>query len=519
MSRSSSMLAIAALFATGCSEFNLSNKTGPDAGAVPDIFVDPPALTYGRLATGDEEIQTFTVQNIGAATLNVSDIVIGSGLAFTVLGPETVFDLEPSETMSVDVAFTPMGADENFGQVLVLSDDPDTPEAPVDLLGLGAVPELKITPDSYVFADTFIPCGAFVDLTLENVGSENLVISDLAYRSGGLLTLDDSALRPQLPVTLAPGETRQVRVNFQAVTAGSDTGMLEVTSNDPRGVVTADQNGEGAYADENTEVFTEPGIPSVDVMMLIDQSGSMESDNQDDITNGIPPFLAELQNVSDWQLLQVTDLDGCGNGGILTPTTPGADSLLINNAFPGVPPFGGNYFLTESLLQLASLALEQMDPGECNAGFLRPGSLLHIIVMSDEPEQSGQSYLHWLGDYGSYVPSPDFVKVSAVVDINNNCGLGGAGYIEAANATGGAVLNICNSNWGSQLSNIASEVLAGIRTYNLAEPADPNTVVVTVNGTPTSDISVNGDSVTINSPPVGEGDVVEITYAVLAECN
>jgi hypothetical protein len=503
----------------GCSEYTVQNEPKPEVLPVPDILVEPSALSYAELGSGEEATQTFTVTNQGESTLHVENIVIGSGLAFRIAGPETTFDLEPAESTTVDVVFSPMGANENFGQVLVLSDDPDTPEATVDLLGLGAVPELEITPESHVFGSAFIPCGVTQEIELKNVGNEDLRIDDLSYRSAGMLTLDDSALRPELPVVLAPGESRFVSVTFTPATAGSDTGILDVTSSDPRGVVSADQNGEGSYADSAVEVFTEPGVPPVDVMFLVDNSCSMEEDNQDDVQNGIPLFLAELQTVSDWQMIEVTAQNGCANGGIIYPTTPNAETLLINNAFSNP----GNT-LTESLLQLADVALDATAPGQCNEGFLRPGALLHIIVLSDEREQSGQPYTHWLGQYENHV-AREFVKVSAVVDVNSNCGNqpganGPGGYLEAANATGGSLLNICNANWGADFSDIASDILDGIRTYNLAEAAAPDTIVVTVNGTPTTDFTYDGaGAVTINSPPVGEGDLVEISYDVLAVCN
>lgn len=511
-----SWMTVALLVVAGCSEYSVKNDPNGDNGPGPDIVVDPPSLVFGELTAGQEEIQTFEVTNIGESTLNVSNIVIGSGLAFTVIGPELTFDLEPEESTTVDVAFSPMGADENYGQALVLSDDPDTPEAPVDLLGLGAVPELQITPESHVFGAAFIPCGVDVELELKNVGSEELVITDFDYRSAGMLTVDEDALRPLLPITLQPDEARYVTVTFTPSTEGSDTGVLDVTSNDPRGVVSADQNGEGAYSDSATEVFTEPGVPPVDVMMLIDNSCSMSDDNQDDVRNGIPLFLAELQNVSDWQMIEVTAADGCANGGIIDSSTANADTLLINNAFNSP----GNLY-TEMLLRQADVALSKTGPGQCNDGFLRPGALLHIIVLSDESEQSGMNYLHWLGQYASYVAAQEFVKVSAIVDLNRNCGDGSGpgGYLDAATATGGSTLNICNANWGSDFSDIASGILEGIRSYNLSDPAAPETVVVTVNGTPTTDISVSGDTVTINSPPVGEGDLVEISYDVLLECT
>ena len=486
------------LWGVGCSEYSVKNEPDNDAGPAPDIVVTPDALGFGELSAGEEEIQTFVVKNVGGSTLNVSNVVIGSGLAFTVLGPELAFDLEPEQEMAVDVAFTPMGADDNFGQALVLSDDPDTPEAPVDLLGTGSVPELQITPDSHVFGETLVPCGESVELVLENVGSEELVIDRWDYVSGGLLTLDDHGLRDERPLRLAPGDTRTMTVTFAPTTEGADTGVLEVTSNDPRGIVSADQNGEGAYGEETTETFTQPGVVPVDLMMLIDHSCSMREDNEDDVVNGIPDFIAELNQVADWEMIQVTREDGCLNGGILTPNTADPEGLLIDHAWDQ----GGGVLSnrTEKLMMLADMALDQTGPGECNEGFLRPGALLHLIMITDEPERSNDPYTHWLGEYLDHVPSADFVKVSAIVDINTNCGEGPDEYEDAAIATGGSLLDICNANWGAQFGEIASEVLAGIRTYNLAEPAAPESIVVTVNGTPTTDFDYSdaGNSVTVN---------------------
>jgi len=208
------------------------------------------------------------------------------------------------------------------------------------------------------------------------------------------------------------------------------------------------------------------------------------------------------------------------NGGILDASTPNASDLLVKNAFDA----GGSIpYLTEQLLALADVALSKTGSGQCNDGFLRPGALLHIITISDEHEQSGKPYTYWLADYDTYVPSPDFVKVSAVADINKNCGdgTGAGGYEDAANATGGSLLNICDSSWGVNFGAIASSVLAGARSYNLAQPAIESTIVVTVNGTPTSSwtYTPTGNTVSISDPPIGDGDVVEITYNVEGTCH
>ena len=507
---------IAILAATGCSEWELNSHPDLNGLPGPNIVVEPPALQYSMLSTGETEVQSFTIHNDGEAVLDVSDIRVASGLAFTLLTPQVEYLIEVGDTVKIDVGFSPVST-MDFGQIIVTSDDPDSPEVPVDLSGQGAVPELDITPDFHDFGDTAIPCGDEVEVFLNSVGAEDLTITDLDFLSGGLLTIDDARVQDALPLTLVPGQSASVWVNLSAVDIGADTGTLSVTSNDPRGVVTANQTAEGFYSDTTTEQFLEPDVPPVDVMFLIDQSCSMEQDNVDDISNGIPGFINELQQVADWQLIQVTQETGCANGGVLDATVPNASTLLINNAFNS---FHHNY--TEALLNLADLALARSVPGGCNAGFLRPGAALHIIVASDESEQSGVSWSTWLSSFQSYVSDPSMVTVSSVVDINRNCGdnSGPGGYLDITNATGGTALDICNANWGSQMTNIAQGIAAGSRSYNLSQQALAGTIEVRVNGVPTTDFVFDSvdNSVSVNSPAIGEGDVVDIDYAVAADC-
>jgi hypothetical protein len=508
--------------AAACSETGLNGEKAPEVVPQPDILLDPPDLVFGELSDGEEEIQTFTVTNIGDAGLDVSDIIIGNGIAFEVLGPDFEFTLASGEDRTVDVRFTPMGADENYGAVAVLSNDPDSPEAFVNLLGFGLVPELQITPSSHNFSDAFIPCGVSQEIELKNVGDVDLIIDDFTYRSGGSLRIiDEAAAHSQLRgLTLEPGDATTIWVEFTPTTSAADTGVLEVSSNDPRGIVTADQNGEGAFLATNTETFTTPGIPPVDVIVTIDQSCSMEDDNVDDVQNGFPGFIAELQNVADWQLILVTEGDGCATGGVLDSNTPNAETLLVNNAFP---PGNPDYTTTEALLKLTDRALSKTGPGGCNEGFLRPGALLHAVTLSDESEQSGQSGAYWVGQLENYVTDPNLLKISGVLDLNRNCGDGSGpgGYEEAVDLTGGSKLNICNANWGAQFTDIASDILAGLNVYNLTDPADAETIEVLVNGVVTTDIEYveATQSLTINSPSIGDGDTVTVNYNILATCS
>ena len=261
-------------------------------------------------------------------------------------------------------------------------------------------------------------------------------------------------------------------------------GTLTIQSDDPQGDRIAEVTASSVYADMYSETFPMPELPSVDLLFLIDNSCSMEGDNRSDINQGIPLLLNELQVVSNWQMIEVTDQSGCSNVPILDGTTVDAAQQLIDNAFASV-----DFAWSEALLSLASTSLALTGIGDCNSGFLRPGALLYIIVASDEYEQSGVSHLTWIQDFQNYVPRPDMVTISSIVDVHSSCGdgTGPGGYLEAAKATEGTVLDICSPAWGGELSNIADTLAAAPPVYLLPVNTLASSLVVTLDGVETTD--------------------------------
>ncbi|MEN0063726.1 MAG: choice-of-anchor D domain-containing protein [Myxococcota bacterium] len=511
----------------GCTgEVSLVGDPDGVRGPQPDIVIEPAALEFPNLTEGETATLPFTVRNEGEAELDVTavEVVVGEA-SFSVAGPQ-VFSLGIDQSRTFEVTFTPTQQDENLGRIEVVSDDPDEARAPVDLLGLGTVPDLEITPRNFEFGEAFVPCGDELNVKLENVGSDDIVITNLRYTSGdGDLFINNvEDVREDLPITLEPGENRFIRVDWRPSSNAGDQGTLIVTSNDPVGEETAQQQGTGVYVGSTTETFTESGVPPVDLLFLIDQSCSMESDNEATLSAGISEFFGKLRELSDWQLIQVNGPTACANGGIFDGATPGAESSFRNTAFSpnGYIP----ETLSESLFELAQMALDQTGPNDCNAGFVRPGSLLHIIVASDEQEQSGTSWQTHVANFEQFVADPDLLRVSAIVDIYTQCSdnpstWGPGGYLEASQATNGASLDICESTWGDDLPDLAEDVLEGVRSYNLANRAVEASIQVTVNGTPTTSFAYSDEArtVTVLDPPISGGDTVSISYAIAANCG
>lgn len=504
-------LALGSLLLTGCSETTVSSVKPTNDPPVPNIVVTPPIVEFDQLMSGDVQEKTFNVRNVGEAVLTVDDITVEMSGAFTILSPPN-FSLEQDESVDIRVAFTPMGVD-NLGQGVVWSDDPDEPESLVVFTGLGAVPELRITPDPHDFGTHFVPCGDWTTLQLENVGGDLLVIDAITYDTDAGFTLEDPNV---LPLELLPGQYTSVNVTFNADRAGPSSGTLSVSSNDPRGIVTAVQTGSGQYAATHSEQFVVPGDPPVDIMFAVDQSCSMD-DDATILANNFGTFINTIDSVTQgWQIGVASVYDGCFYNGILSAATTGYQAAFASAVVYGTDSSGDDTW-SEKLLHLGSIALGKTAPGQCNAGFLRPGALLHIIYVSDEPDRSPNPWSYYQPIYQQYVTDPSLLKVSVIID-TSGCGQGGAGYPIAANSTGGMILNMCG-DWASQIGALASASLQEIGTFPLTHNADPNSLEVRVNGVVDTSWTYDPGSNSVVFPQgLGEDSVVDVDYGVAVAC-
>lgn len=501
-----------------CSDQGFSVVTDTTRGGEPVVDVFPLRIDFGSLAAGEEESASFTVRNIGQAPLDVEDIVLSGSESYTLLAERLSFPLEPDEEAEIGVVFSPLGADLQESRATVLSNDADRPEVPVTLLGEGRVPMLQISPDPYDFGVVGTGCPEEVELTLQNVGAEDLVIEALSYSTDvGGLDLAEGQL--DLPLTLEPGDYSLVVVDFIAQGEDLETGRLSVQSTDPRGTVSATQTGQGTATDTREERFTAEVDPPVDILFAVDRSCSMEDDAVALAAN-FDGFVTALEETTGgWQVGVVTLDEGCLNGGVLDATTP---ALAETFAAAVVTGDGEDIVNDEALLQLSDRALQLTGEGDCNESFLREGAPLHLVVVSDEPERSPEHASAWTWDYWvdrlqGYVAQADDLVISGVVD-TEDCNEGAEGYLEAIEATGGTALSICTGDWSDHVSDLADISVTGAWSHPLeAEPAGTS-IVVTVDGVEWTDWTWDPDTNTVTLDGLQGGEEVVITYRVADAC-
>jgi len=534
----------------GCNpENSLSEVKDPQDNWGVEIEVEPRTLTFSALSAGEQEVQSFTVRSTGVNPLNV-DMVSVVGLeapSFTILNTGTTFMLDPGEEQTIDVAFSPLDANDVYAEAMVESNAGNEEQALVTLEGVGLIGALDISPNPLNLGEHYVGCEVENEITITNVGNREVTISDVSQLGDNF----DIAMEDALPLTLQPAELTTVDLTFMPLQEPEVTGQLTVTSDEPMGTRTADQSGSGLLHNQVTQQWEFAVDPPADIMFSVDASCSM-SDNTNQLASNFSSFISQLSNYSNnWQVMVTGGDTGCNVGGILTPNTSNYTTTFQNavkckddesfGVFSPNPlvsecePISDQY--SESLLTEARNAIEATDNGECNSGFIRPNAMLHIILVSDEPEQSedmtGETWQMLTDQIIAKRGSAGLVRISSIVgDVPNGCQSGGlfgasadpgTGYVDATNYTNGVFLSICDS-WSNPANlQLLAETSVLLDAYPLDYGAIEETIEVTVNTFPVDSqywyYDENTQSVMFSSNAPQEGSSVTITYVPVGLCE
>ncbi|MEZ4316656.1 MAG: choice-of-anchor D domain-containing protein [Myxococcota bacterium] len=376
-----------------------------------------------------------------------------------------------------------------------LSKDPVDPELPAD----APQPDIEVDTLQVDFGVVAPSCVTSRDVVVRNVGDADLVVSGVTVRTGA-----DYAVWGG-PMTLAPGQESVLTVEFAPGTVGVSTDSLDIASNDPdEALVQVGLGGEGDALAEIVEEYDQLGSPlPVDILFVVDNSTSMGDENLA-LRNNFNTFIQGFLTLGlDFQIgVVTTDMQTAGfqgqlQGPIISASTPNPVQQFNQNTDI---PFTS--VMEEQGLDAAIAALTPPLVNGANAGLVRPGSLLSVIVISDEDDQSLATTADAIALLDAYQGDPALTSLSIVGGPTGGiwpCGgfLFGAApvprYWAVAQATGGIHLNLCQLDMGTIVQQLAV-VAAGLDTvFPLSEvPADPGAIEVWVDGTPVPQDPANG---------------------------
>ena len=298
MSMLTNSLLAAFLLIAGCtSDYKLSRDIEkPDPGVTaPEIEVDPTHHSYGALSAGSEtQDVVINIENIGNGDLDISSIYLHNGNSNFSLTSVPSGIVESLNSVELIVTYAPGTYETNYETISIVSNDDDEPVVNVTLDGSGDAPVITITPDYHDFGNVYLGCDDTLSIEVGNIGNSNLIISDIEFFAS--LPVDFSMLDYEpdwgtLPIVIAPGSNIDLEIDYLPLDLLDDAAYLEITSNDPATPAAyADQDGLGDVEAWVTDSFTQDGTVDVDILFVIDNSGSMGS-NQTNIKNNFDAFM------------------------------------------------------------------------------------------------------------------------------------------------------------------------------------------------------------------------------------
>lgn len=500
------------LLVAGCdNDYGVGKPVDGGEDVKPVIEVTPVFLSFSGAVDGPTSSAAVTVRNTGDAQLSVTEALLDTDGAFSING-FSPFDLAPGTSAVLTVTYDAFDED-HLGSLRIRNSDTASSEVVVHLEGTGLYPYLVIDPDPYDFGFQPPLCTRVRDITMRNDGEAPLDVVTVDVLGEAFRLLE-----PFAPMTLEPDAYVDVPVEFEAFDYESYLGGIHVESSDPRGLLAATLTGQGSDTEIREDIFEQGGVPvpGMDIVVTVDQSGSMDTD-LDHIGGASGSLLAALEEFGDYRMIVVTEETGCNSRGFFTPGRVDAEEEFA------IAVHGWTNWSSERGFTLAKEAMKEDQVGGCNEGFRRDGYPLHLVHISDEPEQSGRPWYEMIEVLQGFA---DTLIISAVAGPlpPNHCSRSdpGFGYAEATEATGGVFVDFCEVDWSDAFVDIAESTgeTPRMTKFDLSDEPEPDTLEVTVDGVAVFNWSYDDEtfSVVFDAAPEAESTIV-VRYQIPTTCE
>ena len=207
----------------------------------PGLSISSASLVFGNVTVGSTATLSLTLSSTGTEALTVSAAAV-SGTGFTLSNGNFPVTLTPGQTASLAVQFAPASAGPATGQLTITSDSSANGTMVVGLSGTGTtvtptgpdpVPTLGVSALSLNFGTVAVNTPSLQTVTLSSTGTAPVTVS--AATVSGMSFTD---LGGSFPMTLAPGQSATLSIQFDPVAAGATTGQLSLTSDSSTGSMT-----------------------------------------------------------------------------------------------------------------------------------------------------------------------------------------------------------------------------------------------------------------------------------------
>ncbi|MBI3178089.1 MAG: choice-of-anchor D domain-containing protein, partial [Deltaproteobacteria bacterium] len=552
------------LRATGGGSEECAIEFSPVAAA--SFFCPVESRAFGSVNYGQARTIDLRIRNIGSKICYVTDIHPQVGTSSTFSFPTTNLTILVNSAGVIPVTFEPEPpSGDPFDELdiicgfngieMTVNNGPNggNQTESVAFSGTGKRPSIDVIPGEIDFGDVTVGCcSAAQRVAIYNSGTTTLTIDSTSILGGN--GSDFEIVQPPGDTTLSGGEFTEMTIRFCASSVGPASDVAEIRGHDNNSnqeYFAVSLSGNGVLTSDGEDIFVQPLRPLVDVLWVIDDSGSM-GDEQDSLANNFDSFITQAVTLDTDYHIGVTNTDGetewsgrlyaCnGNPRYITSSQPQAqqESQFACNVKTSDPddnrPSSDS---KESALQAGRNAFEYPNMDNWNAGFYREDAKLYVILVTDEVDQSdgpANLYVDFFRNLKG-IGNPDLLNISAITGPPpDGCPTaeGNQKGYDAVTAVGGQFRSICNPDWSDLVTTLGLDVFNARRQFPLSRAATASSIEVRVcaNGCPadpttcplvgqdaangwTFDAAVN--AVTFNGASIpGRGACVSVTYLAI----
>lgn len=223
----------------------------------PEINVAPLIHDFERVPAGEVGETTIRVSNVGQLDLEISRVLLNGSQDFKPLidvdgdmrDPRQVSPplrvLGPSETLEIEVRYTPQVEGPDTAELTIFSNDPNQGEVSVSLRANGATPCLQVNPPALEFQTSLVNRTDSRPMSLESCGGAPIEISRIYLAEGSdpayELVGDSLPMLPALMPEYSEGDrlaglpppSRSIEVAFTPREERIHNGTLIIESSDP----------------------------------------------------------------------------------------------------------------------------------------------------------------------------------------------------------------------------------------------------------------------------------------------